>query len=209
MARNISPQCKQCRREGEKMFLKGERCNSSKCAMVKRNYVPGAHGNKGKPRISGYGLQLREKQRAKRTYGLLEKQFHNYYLKASKKSDNTADVMLNFLELRFDNVVYKAGLAGSRKLARQLVSHSHFFVNGKRCNVASRQIKVGDKITVKESQIEKKYWQELIKTLEKKDIPEWLSLDKKSLALTVKAMPELEDIKKSIAMNLIIEYYSR
>lgn len=209
MARNLSPQCKQCRREGEKLFLKGDRCYSSKCGIVKRNFAPGMHGAKNKQKMSDYGLQLREKQKAKRTYGILEKQFRNYYLHAAKKIGNNTELMWQFLEMRLDNIVYRAGFAASRKLARQLVLHNHFLVNGKRCNVPSYQVAVGTKIAVKSNYLKKKYWQEALKNLENKEIPLWLQVDKKGLTFSVKAIPKEADIKQNIAMNLIIEYYSR
>jgi small subunit ribosomal protein S4 len=209
MARNLNPQCKQCRREGDKLFLRGERCLSSKCAIVKRNFPPGMHAPKGKPKLSGYGMQLREKQKAKKIYGLLERQFSNYYKKATKKEGNTAEIFMQLLETRMDNVVFRAGFASSRQLARQLVNHGHFQVNGKRCDIPSCQLKAGEKITVKNSALKKKYWQELLKTIENKEAPGWLVVDKKGLSITVKALPMQQDLKQSIAMNLIIEYYSR
>lgn len=209
MGRNLKPQCKQCRREGEKLFLKGDRCFTSKCAIVKRNFVPGMHASKGKPRLSGYGLQLREKQKAKKIYGILEKQFHNYYLKASKRVGNTADIFVQLLELRLDNIVYRAGLTESRRTARQLVNHGHFLINGKKCDIPSYQTKMGIKISIKPSFLKKKYWQEIPKSIEKKDIPDWLKVDKKNLTIEIISLPKLSDLKQSIAMNLIIEYYSR
>ncbi|MFH0819224.1 MAG: 30S ribosomal protein S4 [Patescibacteria group bacterium] len=209
MGRNLSPQCKQCRREGEKLFLKGERCNTSKCAMIKRNFVPGMHGSKGKPRLSGYGIQLREKQKAKKLYGLLEKQFSNYYVTATKKAGNTADNFFNLLEHRLDTIVYRAGLASSRRLARQLVNHGHILVNGRRCNIPSCQIKKSDKVAVKESFIKKSHWQEILKTIEKVEIPEWIQVDKTNLQIVIKGEPNIAELHKTISMSLIIEYYSR
>ena len=148
MARDLNAKCKQCRREGVKLFIKGERCNSSKCAMVKRNYIPGIHGIKlGRGgRLTGYGIQLREKQKAKRMYRILEKQFRNYFDKAIHKTGETGDNLFNLLETRLDNVIYKAGFGNSRDAARQLISHYHFLVNGKKVNIPSFQVKVKDKI---------------------------------------------------------------
>ena len=209
MARNLNPQCKQCRREGEKLFLKGERCLTSKCGIVKRNFIPGMHGSKGKPKLSGYGLQLREKQKAKKIYGILERQFRNYYLKASKKTGNSAELMVQFLETRLDNIVYRAGFGSSRSQARQLVNHGHFLVNDHPCNIPSFQVKVNTKITVKNTDLKKKYWQNMVKLIEKHEAPAWLAVDKKTFTIVVKTLPKAEDLKQSMAMNLIIEYYSR
>lgn len=209
MARNTDPQCKLCRRAGEKLFLKGERCDSSKCAMVKKNYPPGLHGNKGRGRISGYGERLREKQKAKNIYGVLERQFHNYFVKASQKGGNAAENMSRLLELRLDNIVYRANLAPSRKMARQLVSHGHFRVNGRRADVPSMQIKAGDEIAPAGKSASNKYFSGLKKAMGKSEAPAWLDVNKEKLAVRVKALPGAGDVKEQIQMNLIIEYYSR
>ena len=209
MARNTNPKCKICRRAGEKLFLKGERCDSSKCAMVKKNYPPGLHGPKGRGRISGYGERLREKQKAKNVYGVYERQFHNYFKKASQQGGNVADDMSQLLELRFDNIVYRANFAPSRSEARQLVNHGHFKVNGKRADIASMELKVNDEITPTKKSVENKYFVELKKTLGKTDPPAWIDVNKDKMSIIVKALPEPNDQKEQIQMNLIIEYYSR
>lgn len=209
MAKYIGPKCKLCRRAGEKLMLKGERCDSAKCAMVKRNFPPGQHAQKGYPRLTEYGIQLKEKQKAKKSYGLLEKQFRNYYEKATQKSDNTAETLLQFLEMRLDNVVYRSGLASSRAKARQLVSHGHFLVNGKKVNIPSYQVSQGDKITVKEKSLTGIEFANTLKTIEKKEIPSWLKVDKKTLNCEVQARPTTEIVQPPFALNLIIEFYSR
>lgn len=209
MAKDTSPKCKKCRREGAKLFLKGERCYTSKCAIVKRKYPPGQHGPKGTPRISEYGLQLREKQKAKRTYGLLERQFRNYYQKASKIDGDTGEILLQFLELRLDNIIYRLGLAPSRANARQLVNHGHFLINGRPTKIPSRQLKVNDKIQIKEKSQKSRFFEETKKTMQKKEIPSWLSLDQENLSAKVAKIPVAEELEQSINSQLIIEYYSR
>ncbi|MBU0731461.1 30S ribosomal protein S4 [Patescibacteria group bacterium] len=209
MARNTNPKCKICRRAGEKLFLKGERCDSSKCAMVKKNYPPGLHGPKGRGRVSGYGERLREKQKAKNIYGVLERQFQNYFKKASGLGGNVADNMSQLLELRLDNIVYRANFAPSRAEARQLVNHGHFKVNGKRADIASMELKLNDEITVAKKSAGNKYFEELKKTLGKADSAAWIDVNKDQISVNVKALPEAKDQKEQIQMNLIIEYYSR
>lgn len=209
MARNLSPQCKICRREGEKLFLKGERCFSPKCAMVKKNYPPGVHGVRGRGRLTDYGLQLREKQKAKRIYGILEKQFKNYFNKAIKKTGDTGEIILRFLELRLDNVIYRLGLASSRRQARQLVNHRHFLVNNKKVNIPSYQLKAGDEIKVSEKSLNYKHFQAVLKTIKKHEIPGWLNLDSQKLRGKIISFPAEEDLEQSINMSLIVEYYSR
>ncbi|MFH1536726.1 MAG: 30S ribosomal protein S4 [Patescibacteria group bacterium] len=209
MGKRLTPQCKSCRRAGDKLFLKGERCNSSKCAMVKKNYPPGLHGPKGRPRISGYGLRLQEKQKAKLIYGVMEKQFANYFKKAQNQGGNVSENMLQLLELRMDNVIYKANFAPSLKKARQLVNHGHFMVNGRKNDIPSRQIKINDVISVAKKSLENKYFKELIKTLGKTEATKWITVDKTKLAISVNAMPTENDLKQAIQMNLIIEYYSQ
>ncbi|MBU0670666.1 30S ribosomal protein S4 [Patescibacteria group bacterium] len=209
MARNIKANCKLCRRAGDKLFLKGERCDSSKCAMVKKNYPPGLHGPKGRGRISGYGERLREKQKAKQIYGVFEKQFRNYFEKAQRKKGNSAENMLRFLELRLDNVVFRANFASSRKKARQIVNHGHIKVNGKKASIASYQVKVNDEISVNEKSLNNKIFQELKKTLGKKEAVKWITVDKDKLSFKINALPDTKDLESQIAINLIIEYYSR
>ena len=209
--RKISSQCKLCRREGEKLFLKGERCNSPKCAMVKKNYQPGFHGPKSRmKKASAYGQQLREKQKTKRTYGMLEKPFKNLVSKAMKTKDESSIAILSALENRFDNIVYRLKLANSRNTAKQLISHGHFKINDQNVNISSYTLKTGDKISVKENKIKDAYWEKVKKTLGKKiDIPTWLNLDNKQLTATVAGKPELDNLQKIINVSLIIEFYSR
>jgi len=210
MARDIDPKCKKCRRAGEKLFLKGERCDSTKCAMVKRNYPPGAHGQKMRRRPSNYGIQLNEKQKAKRMYGLLEKQFKNYYFKAIKKEGKTGELIFRFLEMRLDNVVYRAALAASRNQARQLVTHGTFKVNGKRVDVPSYQVKVGDEIVVKPSKVKDSgLWEERQKLLKKAEPAAWLELDAKDLKVKVMSEPTETDFEQMIDMSQIVEFYSK
>jgi small subunit ribosomal protein S4 len=209
MARNLDPKCKQCRREGKKLFLKGERCYSPKCPMVKRPYAPGMHGAKRRRGISEYGLQLREKQKVKKIYGLLESQFKKYFKTASAKKENINQTLLTLLETRLDNVVYRAGFAPSRAKARQLVSHSHFTVNGRSVNIPSYQIKAGDVVTVKEQKKNKTVFKEVEKTLENYSIPSWISLDKKNLEAKIVSLPTSQEADLGVNLQMVVEYYSR
>lgn len=210
MATTSISSCKQCRREGKKLFLKGDRCYTSKCAVTKRNQLPGVHGGKGRaPRMSGYGLQLREKQRAKRTYGLLERQFHLYYERSKAAVGKTGEVMLQMLETRLDNVVYRAGFATSRKQARQLVSHGHFMLNGQNVDIPSMHVSPSDVLTVRPTKKEDNYWKALPPTENQNQaVPAWLTADRKQLTITVNQLPTMEMIGSDIQMNLIIELYS-
>ncbi len=205
MARNTNPDCKQCRREGCKLFLKGEKCLTN-CPFDKRPVAPGQHGT-GRKKVSEYGLQLREKQKVRRTYGMLEKQFRLYYEKAAKGKENTGWALLKMLELRLDNVVYRLGLGSSRTESRQIVNHGHITVNGKKVNIPSYQVKVGDVIAVKEN----KQSLEMFASLKEAKIntPKWLEFDAKSLTGKVLALPEREDIDLDIKEHLIVEFYSR
>ena len=207
MARDLDPKCKQCRREGEKLFLKGDRCYSAKCAMVKRNYPPGIHGVKGKPRITEYCKQLREKQKTRRTYQVLEKQFRNYFKKAISHKGNTEELLMQFLELRLDNVVYRIGFADSRPKARQMVNHNYFKVNNKKVNIPSYQVKVGDVITINESKADRKPFENL--SNEKKELPSWLSFNNEERTARITSLPSMEDLRQTIDMKLIVEFYSR
>lgn len=209
MARNLNPKCKQCRRQGVKLFLRGDRCNSPKCAMIKKNYPPGMHGIKKQVRLSGYGLQLREKQKAKKIYRLMEQQFRNYYEKAIKRKGDTGELLLQFLERRFDNIVFRLGLAKSRDTARQLITHGHFEINKRSVNIPSVQIKVNDIISVKPNKIKDKYWSNLIKEIEKNNLPKWLYLDKKILSGKIISFPKKEELPQDINSYLIVEFYSR
>jgi len=209
MAKYSGPKCKLCRRAGEKLFLRGERCESSKCAMVKRNYPPGMHGQKGQVRLTEFGTQLKEKQKAKKIYGLQERILHNYYLKAANSKGNNAELMLQLLELRIDNLIYRAGFAPSRAKARQLVNHGHFLIKGRRVNIPSYQVKINEIISVSEKKLATTNFQTVLKTIEKKEIPQWLKVDKQKLSCQLIAKPTLEDIKPPFALNQIIEFYSR
>lgn len=209
MSKNLGPKCRQCRRESTKLMLKGDRCQSSKCSMVKRNYAPGAHGAKRMARLTEYGVQLREKQKAKRYYGLLEKQFSNYYQKATKQKGNTMDNFIQLLERRFDNVIYNLGYAKSRRQARELINHGHFTINGKKVNIPSYQVKINDLIELREKSKSNKFFQDAIKELPKVKIPEWLNLDIKDLEAKVIELPTLEKVKLIFDPKLIIEFYSR
>ena len=206
MARNTDPSCRLCRREGQKLFLKGERCYSTKCAMEKRNYAPGQHGQSRK-KLSEHGTQLREKQKAKRFYGLQETQFRNLFEKAAKKKGITGENMLILLETRLDNVVFRLGLASSRKEARQLINHGHFLVNGKKVNIPSFECKSGDVIKVKEKSASSPKFKEI------KDmaitVPSWMTVDVEKLEGKVVAMPTRSEIDTPIAEHLIVELYSK
>lgn len=207
MSKYTGPDCRQCRREGAKLFLKGERCYSAKCAIAKRSSVPGQHGVSRK-KITDYGMQLREKQKTKRIYGLGEKQFHNYYLKAEKMRGVTGENMLILLERRLDNVVYRLGLGASRAQARQIVNHGLITVNGKKVNIPSFLVSIGDEIAVKENKQEKMNFKE-IKSAKPTPTLKWLTFDNAKLSGTITAMPEREDIDPTIAEHMIVELYSK
>ena len=208
MARTIQPDCRQCRREGCKLFLKGERCTTKKCAMERRPVIPGQHGNsKRRVAFSEYGTQLREKQKVKRIYGVLEKQFREYYEKARKKGGNTGEIMLISIEKRLDNVVYRMGIGRSRKQARQIVNHGLITVNGKRVNIPSYSIKVGDIIAIKENKQNNEFFKDLKGS--KVVMPKWLEFDTNALSGKILALPSREDIDSDIKEQLIVELYSR
>jgi len=210
VAKNLNPKCKQCRRAGEKLFLKSDRCKSTKCAMVKKNYPPGAHGSKRKAKQSNYGLQLEEKQKAKRQYNLLEKQFKIIFQKAKKQTGDSGENFLKLLEQRFDNVIYKSGFARSRNEARQLVSHNHFVVNAKKVNIPSFYVKKGDIIEIKEKSKKAKIFNHISEKLKNHLTPSWMNLDKDKLSLKILHEPREDDLKNiKINMQTIVEYYSR
>lgn len=211
MGKNLEAKCKQCRRVGEKLLLKGERCSSAKCAMVKRNYPPGFHGPKGKKRASDYGLQLTEKQKAKKYYGLNEGQFKISFDKVQKKGGDIGTNFLKFLEMRLDNLVYRAGFASSRSLARQLVNHGHFKVNDRKVSIPSYQVKIGQIISIKKSSINNKYFKMLPEKLKNlsSDQKSWLNVDPKSLSIKVLHEPRFQDLPINIKTHMIIEYYSK
>lgn len=208
MARYTDASCRLCRREGEKLFLKGERCYTNKCAVGKRPYAPGQHGEK-KKKMSEYGLQLREKQKARRFYGILEGQFRKYFEMAAHKKGITGENLLQILELRLDNAVYRLGLATSRPEARQLVNHAHFLVNGSKVNIPSYLLKVGDTITVAETSKSSPKIKAINEITGSKVIPKWLDFNAEELSGKVSALPAREDIDLPIREHLIVELYSK
>ncbi len=208
MARYTGSLCRLSRREGTKLFLKGDRCLSGKCAMEKRPTVPGQHGN-GRKQVKEYGLQLREKQKAKRYYGVLEKQFAGYFEKAEKTEGVTGENLLSLLERRLDNVVYRIGLADSRKEARQLVTHGHFRLNGKKVNIPSMIVRAGDVITLREASRSSEKFKALIESLDTRITPKWIELDKGQVVAKIAALPQREDIDFPFEEHLIVELYSK
>ena len=208
MARYTGPACKLCRREGKKLYLKGERCTSGKCALDRRSTAPGQHGA-AKKKMGEYGLQLREKQTTKRYYGVLERQFKNYYEEAARKEGMTGENLLVLLERRLDNVVFRMGLAESHRDARQLVLHAHFTLNGKKVNIPSILVKPGDVISVKESSRDSAKIKALAEALESKNAPKWLDVDKTTLTAKVVSFPAREDIDFDFNEQLIVELYSK
>jgi len=209
MAKEKKSKCARCRREGEKLFLKGDRCGTAKCAFTRRSYPPGVHGPKGKVRLTGYGTQLREKQKARRIYSILEKQFKNYFIKASKKKGDTSDFLLQLLEMQLDNVVYRLGFARSRQQARQVVGHGLILVNNKKVNIPSFQVKAGQTISIKPSMLEKPLFQNLPQILKKHETPNWLAMDIGKLEGKVLGTPKKEEVKTQFDPKLIVEFYSR
>jgi len=208
MARYIGPVCRLCRREGTKLFLKGDRCFSEKCAIERRNYPPGQHGQT-RPRFSDYGMQLREKQKVKRIYGLLEKQFENTMSAANRMKGRTGENLLSLLERRLDNVVFRLGFATSRAEARQLVRHGHFLINGRKATIPSMLVRAGTKITLAEGSRQITRIAGALEALERRSVPSWLEIDKDNFEGTVKALPVREEITLPIQEQLIVELYSR
>ena len=204
MARYTEAVCRLCRREGEKLFLKGQRCYTGKCAIARRSFVPGQHGQ-GRKKVSVYGTQLREKQKSKRFYGVLEKQFHNTFEKASRMKGKSGENLLQMLELRLDNVVYRLGLASSRAEARQLVTHGHFTVNGKKVNIPSYITKANEVIAVRESSRKSPKFQDLAS----RPVPAWLSFNADALSGTVVQLPVRADVDIEVKETLIVELYSK
>lgn len=209
MSKYLGPKCKLCRREGEKLMLKGERCYTGKCAIVKKNYPPGVHGPKGRARQSGYNLQLREKQKAKRIYNLLEKQFELSFNKARRQKGDVGENLLKILETRLDNVVYRLGLAKSRAQGRILTNHGHFTVNGKKVNIPSFNVKTGDIIKVKSRSRNGKQFANLADRLKKTEIPGWLNFDLKDMSAKVLHQPTPESLEMKINNQMVVEFYSR
>ena len=206
MSRYTDANCRLCRREGQKLFLKGDRCYSSKCAIDRRGYAPGQHGQ-GRSKISDYGLQLREKQKAKRFYGLQETQFRNLFDKAARKTGITGENLLILLETRLDNVVFRLGFASSRKEARQLVNHGHFKVNGRKVNIPSYEVKAGDVITVKEQSTNSPKFKEVKEMTI--TVPSWLTVDVEKLEGKILSVPTRAEIDTPVAEHLIVELYSK
>ncbi len=208
MARNLDAKCRQCRREGEKLFLKGEKCFTDKCAIERRNYPPGQHGQKN-TRLSGYGVQLREKQKVRRIYGLLERQFRKNYKEASRSRGVTGEALLQILESRLDSVVYRMGFGASRTEARQIVRHNGILVNGKRVNIPSFQCSPGDVVEVTQAAKEQLRVKGAAGAAEPRGHAEWLEVDAKALKGTFKARPQRAELPSTINESLVVELYSK
>jgi small subunit ribosomal protein S4 len=211
MARNTDPVCRLCRREGEKLFLKGERCYSPKCAVERRAYPPGLHGRQAQfqKKVSDYGLQLRAKQKARRVYGVMERQFRRYFAEAERRRGLTGANLLALLESRLDNVVYRLGFAASRPQARQVVRHGHIDVNGRRVNVPSYLVELGDIISVRFASRQMPLFKDVAQDLEHRAVPEWLTRDDELMTGRVLSMPDRGDLDVTLNEQLIVEYYSR
>jgi len=209
MARNLDAKCRQCRREGEKLFLKGEKCFTDKCAIERRSYAPGQHGQRSGQRLSDYGKQLREKQKIRRIYGILERQFRKTYAEAARSRGITGERLLQLLETRLDSMVYRMGFGASRTEARQLVRHNGVLVNGKRVNIPSFQVKPGDVIEVTDKAKNQLRVKAAAEAAEGRGIPEWLEVDAKALKGTFKAQPARTELPSSINESLVIELYSK
>ena len=208
MARYTGPVCRLCRREGTKLFLKGDRCLTGKCSFDVRNSAPGQHGAANK-KLKEYGMQLREKQKTKRYYGVLEKQFKNYFEEADRREGMTGENLLKLIERRLDNVVYRMGMAESRKEARQLVLHEHFSLNGKKVNIPSIIVSAGDVVAVMENFRSSAKCKALAERLETQTAPKWLDVDKTKLSAKVVALPQRDDVDFEINEQLIVEFYSK
>jgi small subunit ribosomal protein S4 len=209
LARNLDAKCRQCRREGEKLFLKGEKCFTDKCAIERRSYAPGQHGQKSGARLSDYGGQLREKQKVRRIYGVLERQFRSYYTAAERSRGVTGEALLQVLETRLDNVAYRMGFGASRTEARQVVRHNGILVNGKRVNIPSYQVKPGDVVEVAENAKQHLRVKGALEAAEGRGFPEWLDMDVKAMKGVFKAKPQRTDLPSTINEHLIIELYSK
>ena len=209
MARYRGPVCRLCRREGEKLFLKGDRCTTEKCAYERRAYAPGEHGRNRRIRVTNYGLQLRQKQKARRIYGIMERQFRNYFAEAARMPGVTGENLLQILECRLDNLVYRMGFAPSRPSARQLVLHGHFLVNGKKASVPSFRVRAGDVVSVREDSRNLGLITETIESRGTRDLPEWLETNTKSMQGRLLRVPTREAIPTTIQENLIVELYSK
>ena len=209
MARYKEALCRLCRREGEKLFLKGSRCVSDKCAISRRAYAPGQHGQTTRQKKSNYGIQLREKQKVKRIYGMLERQFRIFFKAAARTKGKTGEMLLQFLERRLDNTIFRMGCAKSRQEARQIVRHSHVFVNSKKVNIPSFRVKVNDSIEIRGKESFIKMVKQTMELLEDRAVPSWLKMDKEKLSASVVSMPKREDVGFPIQEQLIVELYSK
>ena len=209
MARYRGSVCRICRRENMKLFLKGDRCYSDKCAFDRRGYAPGEHGQRRRGKTSDYGIQLREKQKVKRLYGLSEKQFHLFFERADRKKGITGTNLLSMLERRMDNVIYRLGFANSRTQGRHFVKHDHFLVNGKKVNIPSYMIKVGDVVEVRENSKKVQAINDALDAVVRRGVPSWLELEKENMKGSVNALPAREDITMPIQEQLIVELYSK
>ena len=209
MANNTGSDCRICRRENVKLFLKGDRCYSDKCAFDRRSYPPGEHGERRGRKSSDYGIQLREKQKIKRIYGLSEKQFHLFFERADRQKGITGTNLLVALERRLDNVVFRLGFANSRTQARQMVQHSHFLVNGRKVNIPSFQVKIGDAVEVRERSKKIQLIQDSLDAVVRRGVPQWLDLEKDNLKGVVKSLPVREDLTMPMQEQLVVELYSK
>jgi small subunit ribosomal protein S4 len=209
MARYIGPVCRLCRREGMKLFLKGERCYTEKCAIEKRNFAPGQHGKSRKSKLAGYGVQLREKQKVKRIYGVLEDQFRRYFAQAERTRGITGETLLQLLERRLDNVAYRLGFATSRAQARQLVRHGHFTVNGRKADIPSFSVKPGDVVTLHQASRNNPVILHALEEVKGRGVPGWLSFDQAAMAAKVGSIPTREQINLPVQEQLIVELYSK
>ena len=209
MARNLDAKCRQCRREGEKLFLKGEKCFTDRCAVERRSYAPGQHGQKSGSRMSDFGKQLREKQKLRRTYGVLERQFRNTYAQAARSKGVTGERLLQLLESRLDTVTYRMGFGASRAEARQVVRHNGILVNGKRVNIPSYEVRPGDVVEVAPKQKEQLRIKAAAEAAAARHVPEWMEVDAKALKGTFKALPQRAELPQTINESLIIELYSK
>ncbi len=208
MARYTGPSCKLCRREGKKLFLKGDRCYTNKCALDRRSYAPGQHGQSRKKQTE-YGIQLRAKQTARRYYGLSESQFHKYFIMAENKAGVTGTNLLQFCEIRLDNVIYEAGLASSRAQARQLVNHAHFTLNGHKVDIPSILLKPGDVVAYKDKSSSNDDIKNLVESNASRPVPQWIEVNRDSYEAKVIRTPEREEISTPVEEHLIVEFYSR
>ena len=209
MARNLDPKCRQCRREGEKLFLKGEKCFTDKCAIERRSYAPGQHGQKSGARLSDYGKQLREKQKVRRIYGVLERQFRKIYAAASQSKGVTGERLLQILETRLDTVAYRMGFGSSRTEARQIVRHNSILVNGKRVNIPSYAVRPGDTVEVSEASKAQLRIKGAVEAAEARGIPDWIEVDFKNMKGKLKALPARSELPSTINERMIIELYSK